>query len=253
MPGTIQSIERAAAVLKVLAGAGRPLELAEIAESLALPKPTVFGIVRTLREVGFVAQEDGTAYRLGPAVQDLTDGAVDAHDLRSHATNWADSLAAHTRLEVHVGMPVAGGALLVHHVYRPDDTNQVLRVGEVHPLHATALGKAVLAFTPGTAQRLRAVPLDRFTRRTVTTRPGLEAEVRRARAHGFASARGEFAPDVAGVAAPIRGLGGLGVGAIAAVGPLDLVMDSQGIARPAVVERTVAAAFAITRAIGLPR
>ena len=38
------------------------------------------------------------------------------------------------------------GALVVHHVFRPDSTLQILEVGSVLPLHATALGKAALAY-----------------------------------------------------------------------------------------------------------
>ena len=51
MPGSIQSIERAAAVLRLLGGAGRPLALAEVAAPLDLPRPTAHGILRTLRDL----------------------------------------------------------------------------------------------------------------------------------------------------------------------------------------------------------
>jgi DNA-binding IclR family transcriptional regulator len=47
--GTIQSIERAAAMLRLLGAAGRPLALGEVASPLDLPRPTAHGILRTLR------------------------------------------------------------------------------------------------------------------------------------------------------------------------------------------------------------
>jgi len=56
MPGTIQSIERAVAVLRVLGGADRALGLNELATALNLPRPTAHGIVRTLYTVGLVDQ-----------------------------------------------------------------------------------------------------------------------------------------------------------------------------------------------------
>ena len=56
----MQSIERAAAILRLLGGAGRPLALAEIAAPLDLPRPTAHGILRTLRDVGFVDQDRDT-------------------------------------------------------------------------------------------------------------------------------------------------------------------------------------------------
>ena len=61
VPGSIQSIERAVAVLRLLASTDRPLGLAELAAALDLPRPTVHGIVRTLRDVEFVVQEAAVA------------------------------------------------------------------------------------------------------------------------------------------------------------------------------------------------
>lgn len=252
MPGSIQSIERAAAVLKTLGSAGRPLGLFEIAQALDLAKPTTYGIVRTLKEVGFVHQDRSTSsYSLGDGLRDIGHGGLDANDLRSHATNWADALAAHTRLEVHIGMPVENGARVIHHVFRPDDSSQSLRVGEVHPFHATSLGKVSLAFAAGIAGRVPS--LDRYTRRTVTSRAEFDASLRRVRENGFAFDLGEFQPDRGSVAAPLRGFGGLGVGAVAVVGPIERVFEATGRPRATIVDQTRQVAHAITRAIGLPR
>ena len=53
-------------MLRLLGGAGRPLALAEVAAPLDLPRPTAHGILRTLREVGFVDQDRDTGrYTLG--------------------------------------------------------------------------------------------------------------------------------------------------------------------------------------------
>src|SRR6185295_4695203 len=100
MPGSIQSIERAAAVLRLLGGAGRPLALAEVAAPLDLPRPTVHGILRTLRDVGFVDQDRDTGrYTLGAGLRRLH-GGWDRYELRARAMNWADSLAGSTGQEV---------------------------------------------------------------------------------------------------------------------------------------------------------
>ena len=103
MPGAIQSIERAAAVLRLLGSTDRPLGLNELAAALDLPRPTAHGIVRTLRDVGFVDQDAFSArYRLGSALQELGRGGWDRHDLRARAMNWADSLAGSTGLQLLV-------------------------------------------------------------------------------------------------------------------------------------------------------
>ena len=88
MPGAIQSIERAAAVLRLLGNADRALGLRELAAALDLPRPTTHGIVRTLYAVGLVDQDPETArYLLGDGLLRLHRG-LDGHDLRAAAMNW---------------------------------------------------------------------------------------------------------------------------------------------------------------------
>ena len=38
--------------------------------------------------------------------------------------------------------------IVLHHVFRPDDTVQILEVGAAIPWHACALGHAIVAFLP---------------------------------------------------------------------------------------------------------
>ena len=62
-------------MLRLLASTDRPLGLAELATALDLPRPTVHGIVRTLRDVEFVVQDPGDSrYRLAPALHGLGGG-----------------------------------------------------------------------------------------------------------------------------------------------------------------------------------
>ena len=158
MPGSIQSIERAAAVLRLLGGAGRPLALVEVAAPLDLPRPTAHGILRTLRDVGFVDQDRDTGrYSLGAGLRQLH-GGWDGHELRSRAMNWADSLAGSSGHEVLLGMPASSGsgtagAEVVHHVSGPTARRQRLRTGQVLPLHASAVGSACWRSRPSPFRR----------------------------------------------------------------------------------------------------
>lgn len=251
MPGNVQSVERAMAVLTVLGRAGRPLALNEIAATLGLAKPTAHGIVRTLQSGDFVQQDRGSRrYTLGEAFDMIEQAHLDPHDLRSIAMGWTDSLAALTRLEAIIAVPSPGGAEIIHHVFRPDNSAQSLRIGERLPLHATAAGKALLSFTPGLKQ---SDGLDRFTRRTLVTPSRLEGALARVRERGLASDRGEFRPDIGGIAAPLRGPGGLGVAALELVGPIDRLFDSSGVPDEAIGRHLLAIARMITRAIGQAR
>ena len=250
VPGAIQSVERAAAVLRILGGAGRPLRLSEIADALDLPKPTIFGLVRTLRDVGFVHQDRATSdYSLGPGLRNLHESGLDPNDLRSHAMNWSDALASRTRLEVHIGFPDPDGARIVHHVFRPGGSVQQLRIGEVLPFHASALGKIMLGFVAGTPSSPR--QLERYTPCTLVNRAALDAELHRIRARGWSSEGSELIPGIGALAVPLRGYGGIGVGALAVTGPVEKVFRHAGPPLDTIIRATTETAASISRSLGL--
>jgi DNA-binding IclR family transcriptional regulator len=226
VPGTVQSIERAAAVLRLLAGGSGRLALGEIARSLDLAKGTTHGILRTLQHVGFVEQDRVSGrYGLGAGLVRLASSHLDVNELRSHAINWADPLAARTGEAVRIGTVLDGQVQIIHHVFRPDDTFQTLDVGAMLPMHATALGKVLLAYRAAGA--VPAKELDRFTRRTILTPRALAAELQQVRDAGWSLEAEEMTPGTASVAAPIRGYGGLVVGAIGIAGLVERICDSH--------------------------
>jgi DNA-binding IclR family transcriptional regulator len=252
VPGTVQSIERAAAVLRLLAGGTGRLTLGEISRSLDLAKGTAHGILATLKEVGFVEQDRVSGYyHLGAALLRLGSSYLDINELRSHSINWADPLAARSGEAVRIGTVLDGEVLIVHHVFRPDDTFQTLDVGSLLPMHATALGKALLAYR---AAGVTAAPvLDRYTSRTIVAPQALAAALRRVRELGWSSEIEELTRGEAAVAAPIRGYGGLVVGAIGISGPVERVCDSHYRPRPHLITIVRDAARAVSRDLGAAR
>jgi DNA-binding IclR family transcriptional regulator len=248
VPGMIQSIERSSAVLRLLAAGPDRLRVKEIADALDLPKSTAHSILRTLEHVGFVEQDPRTArYRLGRGLLDLGSAGMDANELRGRALNWADALAARSGEEVRVGVLDDNRVLVVHHVFRPDDSAQSLDTGVRLPPHATALGKVLLAYSATAEASVVAAGLDPYTRRTLTDRRALAESLTETRARGWGLSVEEWRPGLAGIAAPVRASGGLVVGAVGIAGPVERVTDTRRQARPALVEHVVAAARSISR------
>jgi DNA-binding IclR family transcriptional regulator len=258
MPGPVQSIERAAAILRLLArGPGR-LGVGEIASSLELAKGTAHGILRTLQGVGFVEQDSESGkYQLGAALLHLGTSYLDVNELRSRAINWSDALAARSGESVRIGTPLEGRVLVVHHVFRPDDTLQTLDVGSLLPLHATALGKVLLSYDLSSdtdlAATLRRGELESFTRRTLVTPAALTSALAQVREAGWAAEVEEYLVGQAGIAAPIRGHGGLVVGAIGISGPTERMLDGKGRPHPKLVIYVRDAARAVSRDLGAAR
>ncbi|MFK0156345.1 IclR family transcriptional regulator [Streptomyces sp. NPDC090499] len=254
MTGPVQSIERAAAILRLLAGGPRRLGLGEVAASLGLAKGTAHGILRTLQHVDFVEQDATTGkYQLGAALLHLGTSYLDVNELRSRSINWADALAARSGEAVRLGTPLEGMVLVVHHVFRPDDTLQTLDVGALLPLHASSLGKVLLAYGTATVGSAVESGLDAYTRHTLVTQEQLTRALAEVRETGWAAEVQEMSMGEAGLAVPIRGHGGLVVGAIGLSGPVERICDSQGHPRPSLITLIREAARAISRDLGAAR
>ena len=186
---TIQSIERAAAILRLLSGRNRRLGVAQLAGELDLPKGTVHGILRTLTSVGFVEQDEETGkYQLGAALLHMGSSYLDGNELRTRALNWSDSLAARSGESVRIGTLHDTQVLVVHHVFRPDDSRQALEVGTLLPAHATAMGKVLLAANRYAAAELAAGGLTGYTAATITDWDAFAAELQEVLARGWAAA-----------------------------------------------------------------
>jgi DNA-binding IclR family transcriptional regulator len=247
--GTIQSVDRAARILKALASGPRRLGVSELADRLDLTRPTVHGLLQTLQSHGFVEQDrDSDKYQLGAGLLQLGNSYLDLNELRGRSIVHAERLAARADAAVRVGVKHGSSVIVVHHVFRPDATLQILEVGAQLPVHASALGKAMLAHAPEeVVDDLTSEPLPKLTSRTLAE-AALREELEQVRERGYARERDEAVLGESSIAAPIFDHAGHPVGAIGVVGDTERIVPrgpAKGV--PAAV---VEAGRAVTRELG---
>src|SRR5207248_2250308 len=243
----IQSVQRAAQILAVL-GSGTPrLGVTEIADRTGLAKPTVHGLLRTLEAHDLVAHDPDTGkYSLGPGVLQLGNAYLDGSELRARSLLWAEALAQRANEAVWVATLSGTRVIVLHHVFRPDNTVQILEVGAAIPWHACALGHAIVAQLPASASaRVMAGDLVSLTGRTKTTRAALSRALAQVRKNGYAVEDQEATVGDAGVAAPIFGRDGVVAGAVGVVGAVERLLAPA--ARGELVRAVTEAARAISR------
>src|SRR5437870_11760599 len=103
--GSIQSIDRATAILKALASGPRRLGVSELADRLGLARPTVHGLLQTLQAHGFVEQDrHSDKYQLGPGLFQLGYSYLDLNELRARAIADAGHLGTRPGAAVGVGV-----------------------------------------------------------------------------------------------------------------------------------------------------
>jgi DNA-binding IclR family transcriptional regulator len=215
----IQSVDRAIRILLALQGERR-LGIAELAMRLELAPSTVHGIVKTLAAHNLVIQDAATGrYQLGPTVLRLGNVYLDTLELRSRAVPWSEELARRTGMAVRTGVLAADDVVIIHHEPRPDGSRQMPEIGIVIPQHASALGKAQLAFLPAEAKRLLTTQRRSMTGETVTDTDELRTQLDDIARSAIAEEKDEAVLGESSVAAPIFGGYGTAVGAIGVVFP----------------------------------
>jgi len=240
----IQSVDRSVRIMQALQAARR-LTLTDLAARLQLPNSTVHGILRTLAAHGMVEQEPGSLrYMLGPAVLRLSSVYLDSLDFRSRALKWAEELARRTSCSVRAGVLLLDDIIVVHHEPRPDGSRQMPELGFVVPAHASALGKALLAFLPAARGELKA-PLRSMTGETITNPSALAKHLEDIARSGVATEHDEAVLGESSIAAPIFDATGAAVGAIGIVLP-----SSEWPPSPSVHDDVREAARNISRELG---
>jgi DNA-binding IclR family transcriptional regulator len=242
----IQSVDRSVRILQALQAARR-LTLSDLAARVDLPNSTVHGILRTLAAHGMVEQEAGSLrYMLGPAVLRLSSVYLDSLEFRSRALKWAEELARRTGASVRAGVLLLDDVIIVHHEPRPDGSRQMPEVGFVVPAHASALGKALLAFQPPTRARPGA-PLRSMTGETIVDAARLADHLNEVARTGVATEHDEAVLGESSLAAPIFDATGAAVGAIAVV-----LQSSEWPPGPSLHDDVREAARNISRELGAP-
>lgn len=218
---SIQSVDRALFLLETIAEAGGEATLTELATRTGLNISTCHHLLATLIKRGFAAKVSGRRlYALGARILYLGHACLQV-DLPRRAQPYLETVNRATGETVHLAA-LQGDAVVTlsvreaRHAVRVDTGE----VGKLEAPHATAVGKAMLAWLPeDEIRRILADGMKRFTDNTITEFPAFVEALRIVRRNGYAIDREEFLPGVICVGAAIRDQAGTVLGAISASTP----------------------------------
>ena len=210
--GGVQSIARAAAILRTLAephpDGSQPadgLALAVIAKLTTLSPSTTHRMLRTLINEHLVEQDPSTErYRLGPFAGVLGQGYLASAGLE-RAMPILRTLCRTTDESVSLATLQGTTALVVLQEHSPQPLRVDHLAGKELFLHASAMGKVLLAFgdTDTKTAADRPAELVKFTPTTITSRGALVRELDAIRGRGWATNEGERYEGANGVAVPV--------------------------------------------------
>ncbi len=238
----VQVLDRAVAILQVLADAPAELAPADIAARLHLHKSTIHRLLMVLEQHRFIRKGAGNGkFALGLKLFELGSRAAKGLSLREHAQPFLARLVRETGETAHIGVLDEGDMVSVANVEGPRTLRMPSTVGRRTPVHCSAVGKAVLAFLPQSTldELIARRPLIALTAKTLATAGALGAELRRIRVRGYAIDDEEIEKGLRCVGAPVRDYTGQVVGALSIAGPTFRITKKKV---PALAESVLAVA-----------
>lgn len=201
--GTVQAVDRAAALLKAVANASKPPSVAELAGACGLNRSTAWRLLGTLERHGLV-ERDPLTQRFGVGYAVLQIAADADHDsLVRRARPVLERLARDSRATVSLAVAKRFNLVYVDQINEPRALAPNW-LGRSLPLHATSGGKAFLAWLPKEERDVLLVGrLERYTATTVTERRRLEQELASDRDRGYSACLGELDETLYGVSAAV--------------------------------------------------
>ena len=212
---TVKSLAKAIHVLECFSLQEPELGVTEISRKLGMLKTTVFNILNTFEQLGYIVQNPKTGkYYLGTKVLSLSYIVNNHMGLRERFLPYLEQIAAACGEVCYFGVPEGHEVLYIESIYPPGQARLRNLLGERAPMHCTGLGKAMLAYMPQTD-----IPLPSFTPQTICDPNILQKALADIRERGYAIDNMEHEVGIKCVAVPVFGTDGRVIAAVSVSGP----------------------------------
>jgi IclR family transcriptional regulator, pca regulon regulatory protein len=221
----VHSVLRLFEVLKAFRRERPRMTLTEVAEQAGLTRASARRFLLTLVHAGY-AETDGKRFALTPRLLEL------GHAVMAASSVWDIARPVLAGLSERLGESCYGAVLdgneVLYVLHIPSARHLInvdLRVGSRTPAYCTSVGRVLLAgLTPAVALRVLAGSQpEARTAHTITAAAKLVEAVEQARRQGWAIVDEELEPGLRSLSVPLRGRGGVTVGAINICGPTSRV------------------------------
>ena len=217
-----QVLDRAVRILECFRPERTDLRLVEIANATGLHKSTLYRLLEAMRSHGLIGFDaEYGRYYPGLRLFEIGSLAAGRFDLERHAHPTLEHLATVSGETAHLCVLDGSDVVYVAKVECTRTLRIPSAVGQRNPAYCTGVGKAILAFLP--SERIESyvasTPLKPYSKKTLTSRSELKANLRQVAIRGYAVDDEEREEGVRCVAAPVRDHAGKVIAAISIAGP----------------------------------
>jgi DNA-binding IclR family transcriptional regulator len=193
------------------------LTLSQLARRSGLPLTTTHRLVAELVEWQALARDADGHYVIGRRLWQLGLLAPVNRDLRELALPYLQDVHAVTRQTVHLAVREGTAALYVERLLGSGSAKVVSQMGSYLPLHATGVGKVLLAWAPDEVQARALADPEQVTSRTVVDPVAIRRELTAVRRDGYARTAEEMTLGTRSLAVPVSNSRGEVVAALGVV------------------------------------
>lgn len=201
----IQSVARALGILEVVCNSNQPMSVQEISAALGLSRTTAHGLVNTLVACKYLEKEPLTRKYM-PTSKMYGMSCAYPHKLKvmQTANPYLRALLTRYRQTIHLGVMSTNDDILLLKAYFPERVPNLTRVFNL-PMHATGIGKTMLAFLPEARREaiLEKIELTPYTKNTITDKAKLREEIAAIRQMGYGFDTAEYLDNTFCVGFPI--------------------------------------------------
>jgi len=224
--------------------------VAELSRRVKIDPSQVHRALRVLQQREYVEQDARTKkYRLASRVVELASSYLKRVDIRAEARPVLLHLQEITAHTAHLAILSRHYSVIIDQERGPSANSLDIVMGDLAPLHATALGKVLLAYLDKATleQVFAGLEYDALTAHTVQSEAALRAQLVEIRMRGYATDQEEAYRGVCCIAAPVCNWTGKVIAALSVSGPAWAIEEEH---LPALAQRVLAAANALSRRLG---
>lgn len=249
-PGS-RSLRRAAAILNLLLEIDEPLPVTVLTSRLGIPKSTAYELVRTLTELNFLEANSQGSVFLGRKLYELGIAYKSHIDLIKEGSRIVEELRDETGETIQMSVLENDMMLVLLKEEGSMPIRIISRIGSRVPVNWAAAGRLLVSDLDDKALR---ATLTRSVSQSPTGKAAVNideliAQIRTARAQGYATELGEVNEHAGCVAAPVIDASGRCIAAISAAAPEQRL---RGDNRQRLIDAVTTAARSLSKRLGAP-
>lgn len=206
----VQVIARSLKILEIIPEKEEGFGVLELAKRVGLPNSTVHRLLNALKKYGYIMQDPSSGkYKLGYKILSLAKKVLENQNLKNISLPYLKKLMQKTGETAHLIIFNGEDAICIESVEPSSNMRICSPIGEINPLHCTAVGKVILAHLPGEEKKaFLKKRLQKYTANTVTFTKKLTEELDAVRKDGYALDREEYQLGIRCIAAPVVDISG---------------------------------------------